>query len=303
MEQRRTKRPMNRRAFIALAGAASLCPGVLVGTIGAQPAIAKGSLLAAPLELGGDWGQSRTEAVTRVLLRVRETCLSGLSLPSDRQPARLRVDNHTNGPPAIWLHDDPPDRAWIIVNIGPFDWCKLAYQFGHELGHVLCNSWQRSAKPRPPSQWLEEALVEAFSIRGLGLLATSWEKDPPFSGNAGFAASIRQYRADLMQKYMAGMDQRSPENVRQWFRERRPGLENGSNMPAGQMVLAVLDLYESERAAGDGSCVEDLGALNRWPERSGLPIDKYLDMWAASCAQIGAPGRAPKRIRAFLQVD
>src|SRR5262245_29647307 len=36
----------------------------------------------------------------------------------------------------------------------------LAYQFGHELGHVTANSWQPHAKPQPPSRWLEEALVE-----------------------------------------------------------------------------------------------------------------------------------------------
>ena len=36
----------------------------------------------------------------------------------------------------------------------------LAYQFGHELGHVTANSWQPRGKPQLPSQWLEEAPVE-----------------------------------------------------------------------------------------------------------------------------------------------
>ena len=31
----------------------------------------------------------------------------------------------------------------------------------------MANSWQPHAKPMPPCQWLEEAMVEAFSIRGL----------------------------------------------------------------------------------------------------------------------------------------
>ena len=60
--------------------------------------------------------------------------------------------------------------AWIIVDVGTRDWCNLAYQFGHELGHVVANSWARDAKPGGPCQWLEEALVEAFSFRGLGRL-------------------------------------------------------------------------------------------------------------------------------------
>ena len=36
----------------------------------------------------------------------------------------------------------------------------LAYQFGHELGHVTANSWQPSGKPQLPSQWLGEAPAE-----------------------------------------------------------------------------------------------------------------------------------------------
>src|SRR5205823_10311963 len=132
---------------------------------------------------------------------VREVCLSGLQLVSDRQPATIRIENHAGGPPAIWLHDEPADTAWIIVNIGPADWSKLAYQFGHELGHVLCNSWDRLARPRAPTQWLEETIVEAFSLRGLRLLATSWARNPPFAGDAAFARSIRDYRSDLVAKY------------------------------------------------------------------------------------------------------
>ena len=46
-------------------------------------------------------------------------------------------------------------------------WSKLAYQFGHELGHVTANSWQGNAKPARPRQWLEEAMVEALSLHGL----------------------------------------------------------------------------------------------------------------------------------------
>jgi hypothetical protein len=135
------------------------------------------TLLSAPLQLGGDWGGSAPGDALAVIARMREVSLSGVRLLSDRQPAKLRVDDHATGPPHIWLHDDNPDTAWIVVNIGARDWCKLAYQFGHELGHVVCNSWWRDARPRQPCQWLEEAMVEAFSLRGLSLLADSWERD------------------------------------------------------------------------------------------------------------------------------
>jgi hypothetical protein len=171
---------MRRRTFLSTSGAFVAYLPRLVNDSRAQPRFLKMTLLSAPLELAGDWGSSAPNDVLAVISRMREVCLSGIRLLSDRQPVKLRVDNHSSGLPHIWLHKEESDTAWIVVDIGALDWCKLAYQLGHELGHVLCNSWQWQAIPRLPSRWLEEALVEAFSIRGLGLLADSWERRPPF---------------------------------------------------------------------------------------------------------------------------
>jgi hypothetical protein len=196
------------------------------------------------------------------------------------------------GPPALWLHADQASTAWIIVDIGPDDWCKLAYQFGHELGHVLCNSWDAGAKPRPPSQWLGEARVEAFSIRGLALLAASWERDPPFAGDAGFAASIRQYRGNLIEKYQKVAAQESAHDVASWFRGYRGSLGGGLDVIEGPAILGILTVLES-----DETCVEDLGAVNRWPSRSGVPIEDYLAQWERSCREVRASGRLPAQLR------
>jgi hypothetical protein len=275
----------------------SLCPAGLISDVHAQPVAPKISLLNAPLELGGVWTSSPPDAVTRVLTRMREVCLFGLKLVSDRQPDRLRIDNHAEGPPAIWLHADRTNTAWIIVDIGPRDWSKLAYQFGHELGHVLCNSWDAGAKPGPPSQWLEEAMVEAFSIRGLGLLATSWERNPPFAGDAGFAAAIRQYRANLIDQYKKPAGQISAADLATWFRANRSALESSGGAPEGAAVLGILTVLEADKA-----CVEDLGAVNRWPSRSHVPVEQYLSLWETSCKEVHAPGRLPARLRNLFRI-
>jgi hypothetical protein len=52
----------------------------------------------------------------------------------------------------------------------------------------------RDAKPGGPYQWLEEALVEAFSFRGLGRLADSWRPRPPFPNDNAYADAILEYR-------------------------------------------------------------------------------------------------------------
>lgn len=257
------------------------------------------TLLTAPLEVVGDWGGSLPQAAKHVVSRMRQVCLKDVPLLSDRQPEELRVDDHTSGPPAIWLHDELPKTAWIIVDIGARDWCKLAYQFGHELGHVLCNSWRRDAKPQPPCQWLEESMVEAFSIRGLGLLAVSWAENPPFAGDAAFAKFITEYHDHLIEQYRSAGGPGSKDGFAAWFAAHRGALEQngGVSLEKGPAILQMVTEYEA-----GATSIADLGALNRWPGRSGVPLEEYLSRWETSCAEIGAPGRLPRRLRSLLNV-
>jgi hypothetical protein len=289
-------RVFTRRAFLVLGAMAAFA---IPRRVAAAPGLASEpprSLLSAPLELGGTWTGSPADAVIRVLSRMREVSLEGVRLLSDRQPDKLHVDDHANGLPALWLHDDHTDTAWIVVDIGPADWSKLTYQFGHELGHVLCNSWDSHSQTRLPCQWLEESMVEAFSIRGLGLLAASWERNPPFAGNAAFAGSIREYRENLIKNYRGAGAQMSDAEIAAWFRASRSALES-SDLSGIEGPLIVRIAGELER---DKASVEDLGALNRWPLRSGVPLKDYLTLWEKSCTEVHARGHLPAWLSSLL---
>jgi hypothetical protein len=257
------------------------------------------TLLTAPIELAGDWGNMIPRSADLVVERMRHTCLDGVRLISDRQPTRLRVDEHPSGSPAVWLHADGSSMAWIIVDIGPQDWSKLAYQFGHELGHVMANSWQPHAKPKPPCQWLEEAMVEAFSVRGLGRLAESWKQNPPFAGDNAFGDSISRYRQNIIQNYTALADQQGlSHGAAKWFSDHRGDIEKpGLNLFAQAFSVSVLGEYERIP-----SCVEALGALNRWPGRTGVQIEEYFREWEASCVELQASPLLPSRLREMLSV-
>jgi hypothetical protein len=304
---------MRRRAFIRTigsaaaailgargAGAVSPLNGAFVIMAQLSPPIEQApTLLSAPIELAGDWGRMIPYAADQVVERMRHACLDGVRLVSDRQPTRLRVDEHTSGSPAVWLHPDGSSMAWVIVDIGDRDWSKLAYQFGHELGHVMANSWQPHAKPKPPCQWLEEAMVEAFSIRGLGRLAESWKKDPPFPGDNAFGNAIASYRQDIIKRYTAQADQQGlSRNAAAWFVEHRREIEIPGLNPFAQAAASVIQA-EYERVPG---CVEALGALNRWPGRTGVPIEDYFREWEASCAELQASAELPNWLRQKLAI-
>ncbi|MDI9847740.1 hypothetical protein QM467_06695 [Rhodoblastus sp. 17X3] len=289
----------SRRAFIQTS-----CAGFGLALLPCRPRantrIDKVTLLTAPIELTGDWGQMIHASATKVAQRMRHACLDGVRLVSDRQPAALRVDEHTSGLPAIWLHSGGADNtAWIVVDIGERDWSKLAYQFGHEFGHVFANSWRADAKPAPPCQWLEEAMVEAFSIRGLARLAESWAHDPPFPNDGGFGSAIAGYRKNIIERYSAlAQEQETATDFAAWFRKYRTEIEAAPMSPFAEAACLTI-LAEYERAP---DCVEALGALNRWPGRSGVPIEDYLRLWEASCLELSASASLPSRLRQLLLV-
>ena len=289
---------MKRRMVLWLfgAGAASFAAMKCL----AQPQPSSVTLLDAPLELQGEWGKSPPRAAAAVISRMREECLADVRLLSDQQPSRLRVENRDSGNPAIWLHTDASTTAWIIVNIGERDWSKLAYQFGHELGHVLANSWARNIKPRNPCQWLEEALVEAFSLRGLGKLADSWELRPVFANDAPFADAIRRYRRRAIENYAKiASNQMRNSAMDAWFRQYRLALEDNGTLAGSAQAAVTTMLHELDT---DVRALEDLGALNRWRERS-APIERFMRLWDKSCNEIGAAGWLPRRLVDLLGLD
>jgi hypothetical protein len=136
-------------------------------------------------------------------------------------------------------------------------------------------------------------MVEAFTIRGVGLLASSWEKNPPCAGDQAFAATIREHRAERVKMY----DKEGEQDIASWFRNHRSELESGHPADKDFAVLKILPILKNEQ-----SCVEDLGAVNRWPARTRVPIEEYLVNWETSCAEVGAPGLLPGRLRHMFKV-
>jgi hypothetical protein len=87
--------------------------------------------------------------------------------------------------------------------------------------------------------------------------------------------------------------------VAAWFREYRSALENEGGISGPAQAAVPTMLHELE---ADARNVEDIGALNRWPERSGVPVERYLHLWEKSCKEIGAAGGLPKRLGELLDL-
>ena len=60
-------------------------------------------------------------------------------------------------------------------------------------------------------------MVEAFSIRGLGRLAESWLRDPPFPDDSAYGGALQTYRDRLIERYSRGADGKSIADTAAWF--------------------------------------------------------------------------------------
>jgi hypothetical protein len=150
------------------------------------------------------------------------------------------------------------------------------------------------AQSPPPSRWLEESLVEAFAIRGISRLAVARKRDRPFNRDRKCGRSLPNYHRHLIEQYQNAAGSEPVQDMAAWLRTNRTLLDNakGLGVCEGPAILTVLREMEADKG-----CVEDLGAVNRWPERSSVPLEDYLRLWRRSCAQINAPGRLPVRLQ------
>jgi len=142
-------------------------------------------------------------------------------------------------------------------------------------------------------------MVEAFSLRGLDRLAESWKQNPLFADDNAFGNSIAEYRANIIERYAKLADEQGlTRDSAHWFADHRREIEVAGLNPFAQAASLTI-LAEYERFP---DCVEALGTLNRWPGRSGVPIEDYLQQWEASCAELQASARLPARLREMLRI-
>lgn len=254
------------------------------------------NLLTAELRLEGDWKGAPVGAVRRVCEMIRRVCFSGFPLDGDGQPTVLVIRGISTGLPAIWLHSDRPQQATVLVDIGHAAWMQLAYQLGHELGHVLANSWAYGSVPRVPSQWLEESIVEAFSIANMIELGRAWRTSPPFAGDEAYGTGLEAYA----QAVLAAYEKVSAPAARidEWLmaqKDRRKDLFEGRRKwDEGLIVWLVAQIAQRRAWMGE------LNAMNRWPERVALPLDVYLGRWKGAAVRMGMAGDLAARLERIL---
>jgi len=248
--------------------------------LGAPLATADGGADRLRIEVVGDWGTGPRENVQKVLQSVADQLLR---FCAGRRLGPIIIRRHEGQP--MTLYDKGPRGEYqVLLNSRDTYWGQYAYQFSHELGHVLCN-YDRRKEGR--NLWLEEAVCETASLFALRKMAVAWKTDPPYPNWASFAPHLDQYVDALL----AARDRRLPPDrtMPQWFQEHADAL-GGQRHPTKDSRLTaayLLVLFEDEPTGW-----ESLAWINLGPKDGEIDFRAFLQGWKE---------RTPERQRGFIE--
>jgi hypothetical protein len=223
------------------------------------------------------WGDVGVEEVTKVLESAAHALWTRVP---GREQVTLEV-SRTDKDPITLFKRGPSGEIRIKLNAEGRRWSRFAFQFGHEVGHVLCGY----ADYPNPNLWFEETLCEAASLFVLGRMAESWASTPPYPNWKDYSASHREYREERMTKAKLPEGKGFPE----WFREREPSLRKDPRQRDRNLVMAAVLLPLFEEDPSRWEAVAGLNAVRGDADRS---FPQYLRDWLRS---------TPEKEHAFIR--
>ncbi len=185
--------------------------------------------------LPGDWGDGSSKDFQRI---VDDTATHLWPYFPGHKIDPIEVAYGKDGP-ITYYGRSPEGAIRVRLNVQGAHWAQLAFQFAHELGHVLCNY----QKGENANQWFEETLCEVASLYALRRMTVTWKTAPPFERARSFAPSLQDYAQERINAA------KLPEGVAlpEWFEANRNRLRNPYLRQLNNIVaLQLLPLFEDE---------------------------------------------------------
>lgn len=247
---------------------------ILIGVLGvffSAPVAARTSPDQGPAiqVLEGDWGNADTGEIETLLHSVASELWRFFP---ERSPGKLVVIASEKGPLALYQRG-PKGEYVILLDAKNRRWAQYAYQFSHELCHVLSNH-DHHAKP---NQWFEEAMCEAAAVFTLRSMASTWESNPPFPGWENYAPNLRGYAERLSGE----PHRRLPREISAgaWYAANQQAVREDPYLREKNEVCANLLLPLFERGPEHWAAI---GYLNLDPNAAAASFVEYLESWRSA---------------------
>ena len=181
----------------------------------------------------------------------------------------------------------PDDLFKIQLTARDKLWAKFAYQFAHELCHVLSNPERLLGNP---NNWFVEALCELSSIFTLRQMAERWRNQPPYPNWASYAASLAGYtvrmpvasgHCNLLSVAVNSLLSSQEDNLREASLQKEFGDFNESDRDKIAVFShALLPIFENQPTVWN--------SVRRLPETKGR-LSEYLSDWYIQVEPVDKP--------------
>lgn len=211
-----------------------LVVGLVAGTAFAEAPPAVGATPALNVRVDKDnWkgdNPADVEAVLRSAARELLPQFPGITL----EPLRV---SGIGGPITLFARE-PDGSIRVKLNTGGKLWSQCAYQFSHELTHVLC----RYRADKHPNKWFEESICETASLFALRKMGESWKTTPPYANWKSYAPNLTEYAEKRMTEHALPAGKTFVE----WFAENKQALlKTAIDRPRNTTIAtALLPLFE-----------------------------------------------------------
>ena len=179
--------------------------------------------------------------------------------------------------PRTHYRPSPNDPFFIQLTTRDKKWAQFAYQFSHELCHVL-SDYERLAEG--PNGWFHEAICETASVFTLRRMAERWPSSPPYSNWSDYAGQLASYVENCLSKE----ERRLPVGMTlsPWLLSQEDSLRQDRYQRDKNAVVAytLLPIFESEPSGWN--------AIGNLPDSSAMFKD-YLSEWNSQVEPLDRP--------------
>jgi hypothetical protein len=220
------------------------------------------------------WGNTDVEDIESLLYSIANDLLR--YVPNKRlKPIKVEYDK--TGPETLYRFSS---KGEFIIHLSAQgnSRAQLAYQFSHELTHVLIRDESEKEK-ESPNQWFEESLCVTASLFTLRRMSETW-KTSPDSIMKNYAPSLRKYADNQISK--KGRQLPTDMTFAQWYKKNESELKSADvRSPEArnkQFIIAskLLPIFEKSP-----SLWESVSYLNK--KKSGSSnFQNYMNNWYTS---------------------
>lgn len=224
---------------------------------------------------GAGWGSAERDEIETLLVAVTDVLVSD---PAQQALSAPIVVTYAPGSPVTLFERGPAGEYQVHLSARNRHWAQYAYQFGHELCHVMSNFELRAGDAaRKRNQWFEEAVCEAAGLFALRSMALRWQTAAPYSTWQDYAPALRAYADRLVTE----PHRQLPEGVSpgNWLQARLETLGRDPYHRDDNEVVANLLLPLFERAPEQWAA---LHYLNLHPADAVADLPEYLRNWRSS---------------------